>query len=264
MKKFLLLFVFVLSACSVENINYTAPAVFTYEPQHVMSDSATLGGYVIVEGGKDVTECGIVYSTGDNPTIADTKVVKGDRLGDFFETFSSFSPGTTYYYRAYAINEIGVGYGRIYQFTTGADAPCHPVQNNFVKLYPGQSQFDLTINNVDVDFPGSFGEDGNIKFTTNSYSSVGHIIIEFNEDGHNYPLTGEYTTDYFDDSQMGTGQAKLSVTYNNGYNIPGSAAAAVGTKFYVINENNQITVIFCDTAVGSNYILNGKFTFAIE
>ena len=59
-------------------------------------------------GGAEVTEKGFCYSTSENPTTADTKlVVEGD---DFETTIQGLVAGETYYVRAYAVNSEGTGY----------------------------------------------------------------------------------------------------------------------------------------------------------
>ena len=263
MKKFLLLFVVILLSygCEIEKARYSTAYVYTNPPTSVLTNSATLGGIVIGEGGKDVSEYGIVWSTKATPTINDTKVVRGSRLGTFSDSYSGFQPLTTYYCAAYAVNEEGVGYGDVYSFKTSGVAPCNPVQDNFVNF----GSVSLAFSGCTVDNPYALDHDGNIRFTTTTDYSTASIIVEFNESNMNYPKTGTYTVvdpDTFGgpNSILSTGEAQLKIqNYNNTY--PFGAVAAVGTTFYVKNENNVMTIIFCDTPVGSS-ILNGKFSKA--
>lgn len=265
MKKiFLLLAVVVaIGGCQIEKLNYSTALVYTYEPKNVLTNSASMGGIVIGEGGKNVSEYGIVWSTNSTPTINDNKIVKGSRLGEFFDNYSIFQPSTTYYYAAYAINEEGVGYGKVNSFKTTEEAPCNPTQNNKVNYGLG----DLIINGVQVDYPSWTSGDGNIEFMTNSGSSTARIIVGFNEYNNHYPQTGTYTvvnSDSFGGSNSvpSSGEAKLYIQ-NFGLSFPYSGTAATGTKFYVKNVNNVMTIIFCDTHVGTN-ILNGKFSKAVN
>ena len=263
-KVFLLLVVVLLSGgCEIEKANYTTAIVHTYEPTSVLTSSASLGGIVLTEGGKNVYEYGIVWSTNATPTINDTKIIKGSRLGEFFDNYTGFQPSTNYYYAAYAINDEGVSYGEVYNFKTTEEAPCNPVQNNFVNFGQG----NLTIINTSVDNPSPFSNEGNIQFTTTASFSSASFIIQFNENNSNYPQTGTYTVvnhDHFggDSSTLSIGEAKLRIQ-NFGISLPYSSIADAGTKFYVKNENNVMTVIFCNTHVGSS-ILNGKFSKAIN
>ncbi|MGV7107117.1 hypothetical protein [Flavobacterium sp. U410] len=262
MRKIIVLFVLFLVSCEVENYNYIVPVVETYEPGSVQINSASLGGIVLSEGGKDVTEYGLVISTNSNPTVNDIKIEVGSRLGEFYTIYTGLESSTKYYYTVYAINEIGVGYGKVYEFTTGTDIPCQPSTDNYVNLTTSQ----ININNVDVTYPSySFGE-GNLQFETLTYSSTARIKVNFDEIGRNYPLTGEYTvtnsSDFGSNINLSQGYAKLSIN-DWGYGGYGGAIASPGTKFYVENNGETMSIIFCNTPVGTQYVLNGKFTLNV-
>ena len=80
--------------------------------------SATVGGNVTGDEGATVTERGICYSTSANPTTANTKIISGSGLGEFTCYLTDLQENTTYYVRAYAINEKGTTYGEEVSFTT--------------------------------------------------------------------------------------------------------------------------------------------------
>lgn len=68
-------------------------------------------GAVTDDGGITVTERGFLYSTTANVTIDNgTKVTVGLN-GSFSVRISGLAQDTDYYIRAYAINEVGIGYG---------------------------------------------------------------------------------------------------------------------------------------------------------
>jgi len=264
MRNILLVFILTLFCnCVIENIDYLTPIVISDEPQNVLSNSAVLGGAVLGEGGKEVVEYGIVWSTHDTPTINDNKIIKGSRLGSFSETYSVFNPSTTYHYRAYGINSIGVGYGKTYKFSTGVDAPCDPITDNYIDLGTNLINNSISISSVDLSYPNWAFDEGNVEFETSSFSSTARITVQFNEVNKNLPLTGEYTvvTDPFgNDNNLSTGEAQLYIT-DFGFGSLGGATAVAGTKFYVENENNSVTIIFCDTPIGDKYVFNGKFSY---
>jgi uncharacterized protein (TIGR02145 family) len=82
--------------------------------------TATGGGNVIQDGGEPVTQRGVVWGISQNPTITNNLgiTIDGAGVGLFMSNLTGLSVLTTYYVRAYAINEIGVAYGNQVQFTT--------------------------------------------------------------------------------------------------------------------------------------------------
>ena len=98
------------------------PSITTSEVTQIMDTSAIVGGNVTADGGASVTERGVVYSTSPNPTTANSKVTSGSGTGSFTCSLTNLQEGTTYYVRAYAINEKGTAYGEQKSFTTKAYA----------------------------------------------------------------------------------------------------------------------------------------------
>ena len=94
------------------------PTVTTSTITQITATTAVAGGNVTDDGGNSVTERGVVFSTNQNPTIADNKVVSGTGLGDFICNLTNLQEGTTYYVRAYAVNAKDTVYGEEVSFTT--------------------------------------------------------------------------------------------------------------------------------------------------
>lgn len=95
----------------------TVPEVTTLAATQITTTTAIAGGQITYNGNSGITELGLCYSTSTTPTINNNKVVSN--VYNYFNAMlASLTPNTTYYYRAYAINGIGVGYGSILSFTT--------------------------------------------------------------------------------------------------------------------------------------------------
>ena len=94
------------------------PTVTTSEVTDITVISAVCGGEVTSDGNVAVTSRGVCWSTEQNPTIEDSKTTDGDGVGVFTSNISELSQGTTYYVRAYAVNEMGVAYGEEVSFST--------------------------------------------------------------------------------------------------------------------------------------------------
>lgn len=99
-------------------LNPSAPVVATLSVNEVTDTSAVVCGNVTDDGSSEVTECGVVYSTNQYPTTADSKVISGRGIGEFTCTITGLQGLTTYYVRAYAINSAGIVYGNQVSFTT--------------------------------------------------------------------------------------------------------------------------------------------------
>lgn len=84
----------------------------------VTSNSASVGGVVLSEGGSTVLERGVCWSTRANPDVRDNHLTSGGGPGSFVCNLKNLTPVTTYYVRAYAINSVGVSYGMQITFTT--------------------------------------------------------------------------------------------------------------------------------------------------
>lgn len=99
------------------------PTLTTNSVTSITTTSASCGGNISSDGGSAVTSRGVVWSTSQNPTIADSKTIDGTGIGSFLSTITGLSPGTLYYIRAYATTLSGTAYGGQQQFTTTGSVP---------------------------------------------------------------------------------------------------------------------------------------------
>jgi hypothetical protein len=93
-------------------------------PRNITHSGATLGGTVVTNGGGHISERGICLVAGENePTINDIRIADSvANLGTYFVDATGLVANTNYLYRAYAINEAGVGYGETGKFVTDSVA----------------------------------------------------------------------------------------------------------------------------------------------
>ena len=103
-----------------QTLGASEPMVTTSEATQISLRSATVGGNVTDNGGSDVVERGICYSTSANPSIIwpNKKIVCGSGLGEFTCDLTDLEKNTKYYVRAYATNSVGTSYGNEINFTT--------------------------------------------------------------------------------------------------------------------------------------------------
>ena len=101
-----------------------APTVSTStsSPTVTYTGASSVGGSVHNNGGLSISAKGIVYSSSNTtPTVGgsgcSTKT-SSSSSASFTVSLSSLTPGTIYYYRAYATNSKGTTYGEVKSFTT--------------------------------------------------------------------------------------------------------------------------------------------------
>ena len=82
--------------------------------------SATGGGSVEVSGTSIVTERGVCWGYGTEPSTASHKTIDGSGTGSFSSKLTGLTAGTPYYVRAYAIIDGKAYYGNPVGFTTSA------------------------------------------------------------------------------------------------------------------------------------------------
>jgi hypothetical protein len=86
------------------------PSVSTYEATNISADSCLVGGMIISEGNRSIVKKGICYGINSIPTLSDN-VIEYEGGAPFFSVaVKNLSPNTTYYVRAFATNEVGIGY----------------------------------------------------------------------------------------------------------------------------------------------------------
>lgn len=96
----------------------SVPTLSTYAADQITQTDARSGGYTITANG-NLTEKGICWNTTGNPTIADNHNSMSTSSADNFTmAVDGLTCNNTYYVRAYAINQYGVGYGNQISFTT--------------------------------------------------------------------------------------------------------------------------------------------------
>ena len=85
---------------------------------NISSSSATAGGVITYDGNSSVVERGVCWSKASNPSVSDSHLSSGTGVGSFTVVITGLEAATTYYVRAYAINNAGISYGSSASFPT--------------------------------------------------------------------------------------------------------------------------------------------------
>lgn len=84
-------------------------------------NSAVANGSIENDGGFLIDERGFCYSESPNSTIENTKKKVAGQLGNYGSYISNLKSSTTYYIKAYLVNETGEYYSEEKSFTTKVD-----------------------------------------------------------------------------------------------------------------------------------------------
>lgn len=115
------------------------PLVATGQPSNITETSVQVYGDVTDNGGNVILDRGFYW--GADATAITNPITLNAGTDSFSATISSLSPGQTYFYKAYATNTQGTGYGAVTSFTT-ATLPTPTVLTNAAQ--------DLTYNSVSL------------------------------------------------------------------------------------------------------------------
>ncbi len=107
-------------------IGPTVPSVSTRSPYDATTSTVMSGGTIISSGGALISSKGLVISILPNPTTSSTVFLAGSDTGSFNVHLTGLMAATTYYLRAFAVNEAGTAYGNEFSFSTQVN-PTVPV-----------------------------------------------------------------------------------------------------------------------------------------
>lgn len=100
------------------------PQVTTDEVSNILATRATCGGDVAANSGYPITARGVCWSDKTaTPTIDDAHTSEVATAGHFTSLMIGLERNTSYYVRAYAVNEKGANYGNAVTFTTLTGLP---------------------------------------------------------------------------------------------------------------------------------------------
>lgn len=161
-----------------------APIVTTMPADAITENSATLGGEVEDDGDVVVNVRGVVIDTSPLPVLAAAVDFPATTagVGMFTVDAAGLTPGTRYYSRAYAINNVGTSYGEEIVFTTASPVVFAGGTAEFDRsIFPG----DRHVFNFTLDRPRvvRISTTGGASLTIGLRDSEGRIIASFMGDG---------------------------------------------------------------------------------
>lgn len=238
------------------------PVIATSTVSNITATTATCGGVITSEGSSTVTSRGVCWSTGNTPTIADSKTTDGAGAGSFSSNITGLNGATQYYVRAYATNSIGTGYGMAMSLTTLGQSPS-PVVTDATNIGVTSATLNGSVNanylSTTVTF--EYGTTTNYGSTVTATQNpvTGNTNINVNADITGLTLTTIYHyrikavnslgTSYSNDISFITlGQPPTAITLP-ATNLTSSGATINGS----VNANNLSTSVAFEYGTTSSY-----------
>ncbi|MEI8202186.1 MAG: LamG-like jellyroll fold domain-containing protein, partial [Bacteroidota bacterium] len=163
---------------------YPLSKISTQAVTNISTYSATAHGNIESKGTLNILSYGVCYNTTGSPTVADSKVNLGttNNFGAFSANMSGLHHGTTYYVRAYAINERDTVYGEQVNYSTTNVSEASTCLNNgdqfnYISI-PNNSTLQLTNNySIEVWLKPGVAVSTNRIIVSKGYNANGYTLL---------------------------------------------------------------------------------------
>ena len=210
------------------------PKVQTIEAVAGGGDTIILAGECTSEGKLPLQYIGFYYDTDPNPKM-DRQEAFEPFIGKFGSKIGGLSPDSTYYYVAFAVNDLGYSKGEVKSFKVGKPtpqvAPCDLDENTAL----------VNGSNVNWSYPTAVIYNSEAVVSAESYMAGVAVTITFNDS--KIP-SGKYTTSSYDLLHLGAKNVLVTIRNAGAYTeIPVKSGATV---YVAENTDGTVTVSFCD------------------
>lgn len=236
---------------TIDVSSLTLPTVTTNPVTNITTTTATCGGVIVNDGGYEILEKGICWSTSHNPTISSNHIAYEGDGNSFTINMTELEPNTTYYVKAYATNETGTGYGNEKTFKT-LDAGNEPTSIPTVivesVLCPTATSATINVNITDTG-GGIIYERGIVYYTSESDSLV-TVTKNSNEEAFSVELQNldanlYYYVKGYATNSLGTGYSEIFMFAPGrpilDIEVTNITKTSITVKTKITNNNSTIT-----------------------
>lgn len=117
-KPVIIVLAFFLSGCPPKEELVILPEIQTAAISYLTDISATAGGIIVSDGNGSITDCGVYWGVKDDPEVSGEKISAGGGKSIYVVNLTNLSEHSTYYVKAYALNNAGEKLGTLVVFTT--------------------------------------------------------------------------------------------------------------------------------------------------
>jgi hypothetical protein len=258
----------------------------------VEETAATLNGTITATNGADATTTGFEYDIDSGaPYASDIHTVAGHGVGTFLENVAALTKGELYYFRAYATNPVGTGYGGELTFLTKPDEP-----TAFTAVVGGSGTitlswttgtgFDKTMVRYRTDgvYPATYSDGTEAYFdTASTYSHTGLTNgTTYMYRAWSYATEGgavRYSDLYASASCMaiGSGTVPTVSPYSKSFTVTGSTCGAqtnyqvkmqvqygAGSDIGGLNREPSLSTYAMDAGTGATTIVDTQLTSTVD
>ncbi len=144
----------------------TLPTITTKNITNISAMGGVTGGTIASSGGGTISDKGICWGENENPTLNDNKISNGTGTSAYTSAIITAVPGTMYYVRAYATNELGTVYGLQKSFATLSNVTFYDFESGMKPVgWSGNWSTYNTGFNSNYCLRSTFGQTNDISIT---------------------------------------------------------------------------------------------------